>query len=200
MASKHKRVPIVGSQKTPEPVPFLPAAEVRSFLKETRGVPSWNIREMAKSLNISRAEAKRVAALLQAQGYIEPSSPDEWLTTVSGETVSGSKPPRFTPEAIEQALSDLADRIKTVNRQPKSAFHITKAVAFGDLLTGRARVQAADVGIQLIPLGPEVDEPNSARAQAWRRDVFRKLKAKSSGVSPRYYEEWMSSRTHRRLL
>src|SRR5262252_5716485 len=105
MASKRKAVPTVGSQKTEEPVPLLPVAEVLSFLKETRGVPGWNIREIAQSPNICQTEAKRVTAVLQAQGYIEPTGPDEWMTTVSGEAVSGSKAPRFTPEAVEQELS-----------------------------------------------------------------------------------------------
>ena len=37
-----------------------------------------------------------ITALLQLQGYIEPAGRDEWLTTLSGETVSGSKTPRLT--------------------------------------------------------------------------------------------------------
>jgi len=184
MASKRKAVPTVGSQKTEEPVPLLPVAEVLSFLKETRGVPGWNIREIAQSPNICQTEAKRVTAVLQAQGYIEPTGPDEWLTTVSGEAVSGSKAPRFTPEAVEQELSALGDRIKAVNKDFAAPFRITKAVAFGDFLTGRARVQSADVGVELLPRGPDTDGPNSAIAQASRRDFLRRLKAKSSVVSP----------------
>jgi len=137
--------------------------------------------------------------VLQAQGYIEPAGPDEWLTTVSGETVSGSKPPRFTPEAIEQGLSALADRIKAVNRDFAAPFPVTEAIAFGGFLTGRARVQAAEVGVELVPRGTNADGTNSAVAQAVKRDFLRKLKGKSPVVSPRLYEEWMSSRTHRRL-
>jgi len=199
MASKRKIVTTVRSQKTPEPVPSLPAAEVLSFLKETRGVPSWNSREIARSLNIGAAEAKRVTAVLQAQGYIEASGAGEWRTTISGEAVSGSKPPRFTPEAVEQGLSALGERIKSVNKDFAVPFRVTKAVAFGNFLTGRARVQAADVGIELVPRGSDTDEPNSAVAQAGRREFLRKLKAKSSVVRPRPYEQWMSSRSHRTL-
>src|SRR5215472_996631 len=129
MALKRKAVLIAGSKKTPGPAPSLPAAEILSFLKETRGAPSWTIREMAKSLNIGRTDATKVTALLQAQGYVEPSRADEWLTTVSGETVSGSKAPRFTAESVAAALSGLAERVKAVNQDRTAPFEIVTAVA-----------------------------------------------------------------------
>ena len=84
------------------------------------------------------------------QGYIERTGDDEWLTTDSGTAVSGSKPPRFTREAVAPALSALGERIRAVNHDPNAPFHIRNAVAFGDFLSGRARVQAPDVGIHLV--------------------------------------------------
>ena len=72
MASKHATkslgTPVAGRA---EPTTSLPAAAVLSFLKETRGMPSWTLKDMSKSLRISAADAKRAAALLGAQGYIE---------------------------------------------------------------------------------------------------------------------------------
>src|SRR5215472_14746313 len=94
----------------------LPPAEVLSFLKETRGTPDWTIRDLAKTLNVSAAVAKQVVAFLEAQGYAEPSGRGEWLTTAPGDAVSGSKPPRFTSESAEAALSELAERIRAVNQ------------------------------------------------------------------------------------
>jgi DNA-binding IclR family transcriptional regulator len=49
----------------------LSAAAVLSFLKETRGMPSWNLKDLTKSLRISAAGAKRATALLEVQGYID---------------------------------------------------------------------------------------------------------------------------------
>ena len=58
------------------------------------------------------------------QGYIERTGDDEWLTTDSGTAVSGSKPPRFTREAVAPALSALGERIRAANHDPKAPFHI----------------------------------------------------------------------------
>src|SRR5579863_2212144 len=126
------------------------AAAAFSFLKETKGLLTWTPSDLAKSLKISLAQAKQVLAALQMQGYIKPHATGEWLTTLAGETVSGAKTPRFTPEGIEEALANLRSRIKLVNQDSKSPYKITDAAAFGDFLSGQARAQAADVGIQLV--------------------------------------------------
>jgi hypothetical protein len=179
--------------------PSLPLAEVLSFLKESRGEASWNAQDMAKSLNVSTAVAKQVIPLLQLQGYIGASG-GEWVTTAAGEAVSGSKPPRFTPEAVEAALSVLAGRIKAINQDADAAFKITGAVAFGDFLMGRARVQAADVGVQLSPRKPASGEAGSAVEAKAEREFLKRLKGNGSTLNIRPYEEWMSSRSHRKLL
>jgi len=64
------------------------------------------------------------------------------MTTPAAESVSGAKPPRFTRESVEQAVESLRERIKQVNRDSKATFKITDAVAFGDFLSDRPRVQA----------------------------------------------------------
>jgi hypothetical protein len=180
--------------------PPLPPAAALSFLKETTGEASWSAQDLAKSLNVSTAVAKQVIPFLQAQGYIEASGNGKWLTTVAGDTVSGSKPPRFSPEAVETALSTLAERIEAANQDARARFRITKAVAFGDFLTGRARVQAADVGVQLSPREPASVEMGSAVEKAAEREFLKQLKAKSPMLNIRPCEDWMGSRTHRKLL
>jgi hypothetical protein len=205
MASKPHKSASAGKAGDRPPQPgstalSLPPAEVRSFLKETRGSAGWGVADLAKTLNLSAAVAKEVITFLEAQGYIEPSGRNEWLTTAAGDAVSGSKPPRFTPESAEAALSELADGIKGVNQDRDAPFQITAAVAFGDFFSGRARVQAPDVGIQLTPRGPGADDPESAVAQAARRNFLRQLKGKRPILSVRPYEEWMSSRAHRTLV
>jgi hypothetical protein len=86
-------------------LPSIPAAEALSFLKETRGVSTWKVKDMADSLRISLSDAKEVIAVLELQGYVKPAGKGEWMTTLSGETVSGSKHPRFQRERIQEALT-----------------------------------------------------------------------------------------------
>jgi hypothetical protein len=99
------------------------------------------------------------------------------MTTPAGETVSGAKPPRFTPESVQQALTALKDRIRDTNKNRQSPFRITDAVAFGDfLLPDRgARLQSADVGIRLTrreeshrknPSASETRSASDAKASA----------------------------------
>jgi hypothetical protein len=45
--------------------------------------------------------------------------------------------------------------LKRVNQDSSAEYKIADAVAFGDFLAGRARVQAADVGIRLEPRNPK---------------------------------------------
>ena len=138
------------------PAPLsIPAEAALSFLKDTKGAVTWTVSELAATLKIARSDAARVIALLQAQGYVQATRANgEWMTTPSGETVSGAKQPRFDRESVERALDSLRERIRQANKDAKSPFKISGAVAFGDFLVkGRARVQAADVGIQLARRG-----------------------------------------------
>src|ERR1700681_1078234 len=72
------------------------------------------------------------------------------LPTPAGETVSGSKLPHFTRERIKSALADLKQRIAAARKDPKAQFQISKAVAVGDFLADQSRLQAPDVGIELL--------------------------------------------------
>jgi hypothetical protein len=175
------------------------AAAAFSFLKETKGLLTWTPGDLAKSLKIRLAEAKQVLAALEMQGYIKPHGRDEWLTTLAGETVSGAKTPRFTPESIEEALAALRSRIKLVNQDSKSPYKITDAAAFGDFLSGQARAQAADVGIQLIRRKSEGGE-HSKKEQVARLAFLKQLRGKTQMLNVLPYEEWMGGRTHRPLL
>lgn len=179
--------------------PSVFAAAAFSFLKETKGLLTWTPNDLAKSLKISVAEGKQVLAALEMQGYIKPHGRDQWLTTLAGETVSGAKSPRFTPESIEEALAALHSRIKLVNQDSKTPYKITDAVAFGDFLSGQARAQAADVGIQLVRRKSEGGE-HSKKEQVARLAVLKQLRGKTPMLNVRPYEEWMGSRTHRSLL
>jgi DNA-binding transcriptional MocR family regulator len=128
----------------------LPAAEVLSFLKDSRGTSTWTEHDLARTLNVSSAEAQQALAVLQLEGYVEPTSRSAtWRTTEQGELVSGGKAPRFTRESVERTLIELTHRIRSVNEDESAPFQINKAVAFGDFLTDRTRVQAAEVGIEL---------------------------------------------------
>jgi hypothetical protein len=178
-------------------VPAIPAEEALSFLRETRGVTTWTARDMADSLKIGVADAKRVIPILELQGYVKPAGANEWMTTLSGEDVSGSKPPRFTRERVAQALDDLRRRIAEINRDSNAPYKITEAVAFGDFLNDRPRVQSAEVGIKLERRESGADDAGHGVQQ---RDFFRQLHAKGGVIQVRPYEPWMRERTHRSLL
>ena len=136
--------------ESPKSFPSIPAAELLSFLKEFHAAQTWTGKDLAKALSISVAQANDAIAVLQLQGYIEPAGrTGKWRVSEQGDLVSGAKSPRFTRESVEEALSALRDRIKPVKHDPGGAYTVTEAVAFGDFLHDRARVQAADVGIRL---------------------------------------------------
>jgi hypothetical protein len=175
------------------------AAAAFSFLKQTKGLLTWTLYDLAKSLKISVAEGKQALAALAMQGYIKPHERGEWLTTLAGETVSGAKSPRFTPESIEEALAALRSRIKLVNQDSQAPYKITDAAAFGDFLSGPARVQAADVGIQLVGRKSEGGE-HSKKEQVARLAFLKQLRGKTQMLHVRPYQEWMGNRTHRSLL
>jgi hypothetical protein len=152
---------------------------------------------VAKLLNISGAEAKQAIAAMELQGYIEPAEKRRWRTTEQGETVSGAKTPRFTRSAVEQALRELATRIRQVNEDAGSPYRITAAAAFGDFLKDRTRVQAADVGIRLVPRQSTIENAAEAREE---EAFLKKLRGKAATLNLQLYEDWMSERTHRKLL
>lgn len=138
---------------------------------------------------------------MQLQGYIEPlARSQKWRTTDQGRTVSDAKTPRLTSEAVEQALSALSERIRTNNDHPSSTYTISEAVAFGDFLSDQPRVQAADVGIRLTPRN--TDSENSATAVEHKAEeaFLKQLRGKSPALRIQAYEDWMSARSHRKLL
>jgi hypothetical protein len=142
-----------------------------------------------------------VIALLQAQGYVQAAEANgEWMTTPSGEMVSGAKAPRFDRESVERALGSLRERIKEVNRDPKRAFKVIGAVAFGDfLLKERARVQAADVGVHLAR-GDSGSDLHSASGAREELSFLRQLRGRSGLLVLRPYVDWMKKRSNLNLL
>jgi hypothetical protein len=94
----------------------------------------------------------------------------------AGALVSGAKPPRYTRESVEAALTSLADRIRRVNDDHGAGFTIEEAVVFGDILSDKARVQAANVGIRLT-LRKEEPETTAAKHVAV---FFKELRGKSA--------------------
>lgn len=120
---------------------------------------------------------------------------NEWMTTPAGESVSGARPPRFTRESVQLAEDSLKERIKQVNKDRKSPFRVADAVAFGDFLGERPRVQAADVGINL-GRGNEAREFRSAPEAQAEREFLRQLRGRSALLNIKPYVEWMRKRSH----
>ena len=145
---------------------------------------SWTAHDLARALKISPAAAKQALAILEMQGYVKPTGSKEWTTTPAGEIVSGSKFPRCSRETVERSLESFADHLKRVNEDTSAEYKIAEAVAFGDFLSGRARVQAADVGIRLEPRDPGAYDAKSASEQG-RQEAFLKhfAAARRSSIS-----------------
>jgi hypothetical protein len=178
----------------------IPAAELLSFLKEMAGSRTWTEKDLASTLKIGLAQAKKAIPVLQLQGYIEPAGrTSRWRVTDGGHLVSGAKSPRFTPKSVKDALTGLRDRIKAVNDDAAAAYKITDAVAFGDFLRDPARVQAAEVGIRLVPRSDPAAAP-SVREHAAEVEFLKQLRGKTALLHLLPYENWMSSRSHARLL
>jgi hypothetical protein len=173
-------------------------AAVFSFLKDSRGVLTWIRRDLEDCLKVGASEADQVLMILRMQGYVqEKADSDQWMTTTAGETVSGSKAPHFKRETVEEALSTLRDRLSSINRDKRSEFQIRRSVAFGDFLSGRPLVQAADVGVMLGWRPASASDNNAGRKD---RTAFKQIQGKSHLVKVQRYEKWMSERTHRDLL
>ncbi|HXN64979.1 MAG TPA: hypothetical protein VN862_06565 [Candidatus Acidoferrales bacterium] len=164
-----------------------------SFLKEMKGESTWLLRDLAGTLKLTLPEAKQVASVLEIQGYAKQFRGNEWMTTISGEQVSGAKTPRFTPENVEEALSALGGRIAAANKDPKSAFTIAEAFAFGDFLDKRTRAQAADVGIRL-------ERRRQEGLASTEREFLKQLRNKSQMINLVRFAEWMAARKHRALI
>jgi hypothetical protein len=195
----------------PFEMPAVLIEEVFSFLRETRGALTWTVREMADSLKISQSMARQVIGILRLQGYVKEATDldkNAWLTTVAGETVSGSVAPRFNRERVNDAVSALKDRIKTtrnkgtVERDGNDGFRVAEAVAFGDFLSDRTKVQAAEVGIRLERAGQKTGDEGSDADSSRRAEIafLKRLRGGSARIKLRSYQPWMSSRSHIRLL
>lgn len=79
---------------------------------------------MAGSLRIRAANARSVLAVLELQGYVKAIKGEEWITTLSGEEVSGSRTPRYTPERVEDALRSLSRSIGETNHDSRAPYKI----------------------------------------------------------------------------
>jgi hypothetical protein len=202
---KHSRKPsqpeIDCKTAVPELIRNLPSAStpaVFSFLKDTRGALTWTSRDMQECLNIGAKDAKQILDILAMQGYVQrKEDSSEYVTTASGETVSGSELPRLKRENVEEALATLADRIAAIDRDPRAEFTILKAVAFGDFLTERTRLQAADVGVSLRRRNPDADSEDNTASE---RLFLQQLQARNRFVHIQRYQGWMGDRSHRSLF
>jgi len=186
-------------EETSRPLPSVSTSAVFSFLKESRGALTWNMRDFQDCLNLGAKDGKQILAILQMQGYIQQrDDADEYLTTASGEAVSGSKLPRMKREIVEEAIATITERIAAINRDPRAKFSIRKAVAFGDFLSKRPQVQAADVAVMLTRRTPPSgnEDNNNKEEQAF----LKQIQAMNRFVHVQRYQPWMSERSHRNLF
>jgi hypothetical protein len=172
-----------------------------SFLKDTRGLLTWTTRDLSETLSIPGTDAAKVITILEMQGYVKAAEgAREWFTTPAGQSVSGSKLPHNTPERVATALAGLKERIAAARKDFKSPFTISAAVAFGDFLGDLARVQAPDVGIELVSRKSEASAKPSATEAKARHAFLKQLRGKNTPLNVQLYQDWMSKRSHQKLL
>jgi DNA-binding MarR family transcriptional regulator len=182
-------------------MPSVPAAAVMSFLKDTRGMINWTAGDLSNSLGIAAAEATKVLTIMEMQGYVKPAQGGrEWFTTAEGQAVSASKLPHFKRERVEAALDSLKERIAAARKDFKSPFKITAAVAFGDFLGDQPRLQAPDVGVELVPRKGNASDKVSATENKARAAFLKQLRGKNTPLNVLPYQGWMGKRAHRKLL
>jgi len=182
-------------------MPSVPAAAVMSFLKDTRSLVSWTSRDLAETLGIAAADATKIITIMEMQGYVKSQQGGrEFFTTGEGQAVSGSKLPHFTLERVKKGLAGLKERIGAIRKDFKAPFKISKAIAFGDFLSERARVQAADVGIELVKRQADEAQTHSATQNKERLAFLRQLRGKNAPLNMQPYQEWMSKRSHQKLV
>src|SRR5215470_13826569 len=175
-------------------LPDIPLDALLSFLKDTRGAVDWSVKELRECLKLDARQAEQLLAILEMQGYVAREG-NQWLTTAAGESISKSKKPQFSLTSVTSALDTLKERVEALNREKRSEFKITKAVALGDFLTGRSLVQAADVGVELSRRQPL--SGNSEDVEERRRAFLNDLRRKSRLFVVQTYRSWMSQRSHR---
>jgi hypothetical protein len=180
-------------------MPAVAASAALSFLKGTKGALTWTTQEFARGVGINVAEAGPALTVLRIQGYIKPGEgKNEWMTTVDGDAVSGATSPRFSAVTVRQALDDLRSRFKALNKDGKAEFKIVSAVAFGDFLSDGSRVQAADVGVELVSRNDS--KTRKAKPRARERAFLKTLRGGRQMVRLVAFEPWMRERVHLRLV
>jgi integrase len=92
---------------------------------------------------------------------------------------------------VEQGLSALQDRIQGINQETNARYKVTEAVAFGDFLSDRPRLQAADVGIRLVPRKSDTNETETAREHAAEEAFLKQVRGKTASLHIQPYE-WMA--------
>jgi hypothetical protein len=171
------------------------APAVISFLKEFSAAPPWTAKELARALNIPEAEAEAAIPILQAAGYIEPAATGgQWVATEQADAVSGARQPRFVRPAVEKAIAGLLDRVQEWNAAHRSGMKVARVVVFGDYLSDRDRLQAAEIGVEFAQGGEEGVAEKDAERQA-----IKELKARSAMLNLHVLEPWMVARSHRAL-
>ena len=99
-----------------------PAEEALSFLRETRGVTTWTARDMADSLKIGVADAKRVIPILEPTRLRQTGRGNDLdMTTVSRQRRFRIEASSVHQQRVAQALDKLRGRIAEINRDLQSA-------------------------------------------------------------------------------
>jgi hypothetical protein len=111
-----------------------------------------------------------------------------------------AKTARFTREAGEQALSDLADRIQTNNYDPSSEYAVSEAVALETFYPISREFRLPMSGSGLLHKRLIQSDSGSAVEHKAEEGFLKQLRGKTAVIHIQPFEAWMSARSHRKLI
>lgn len=127
-----------------------------------------NRRTLAREVSLTKGQAQRVLDELLKLKMVELSElqPDKEMlsyeTTIQGNALGMAKASKpVKRESAQSVLSELMERVKTVNERQELAYRVESLVVFGSYLSDAKRLNDLDVAVEF--------NPRSSDEGTWRR-------------------------------
>lgn len=122
---------------------------------------------VCRQLQLTKSKTDRLIAALQEMGVLAPirnrhgagMAEDEWELTKDGirlRAATAAKPLRR--ETADRLLSELLERIATLNSDERFLARVQKAVAFGSYIGNADRIGDLDVAVELVRREPNFEK------------------------------------------
>lgn len=128
-----------------------PALAVRQVLRRSRAPYTMDAPYLAEQMEISIAQARRLADELVRRGYWERSKSDRgWTATHKGHRLAIANASRqISRSTADRLLSGLVQRLHALTTHPVFVYVVTDAWVFGSYIKGADRLSDVDVLIRV---------------------------------------------------